>query len=396
MISAVSMTDNSKNISPQKLRVLQIISAPVMGGIENQLLFFLQRYNRDKFIVDVACSQSTEGVLRDKYLATGTRLILCKWSRYIIPYVWWMLLLLRRERYDVVHARMAEVSGAAILSAWLAGVPIRIASYHHTETQWRNPGFMNRQAVRILQWITRRWATNILSVSQACLDVYYPDWRQYPNQFQICYNGVNIEHFCKDVVPRGVRSELALPEDSLVVGCVGRFYKQKNHQTFVDIAERVSKQLANVYFLLVGDGVLRQQIEQEVRKRGLSNRFVFTGNRNDVARMLSAMDIFLMPSLFEGFGTVAIEAQLSGLPVVASDLPSIREALSPVMHKFCRQPYDVAGMTEQVMLFLTDPGLRSECGCKGREYVIKRFSIDRTVKQLESVYSSASHWAAVR
>jgi glycosyltransferase involved in cell wall biosynthesis len=127
----------------------------------------------------------------------------------------------------------------------------------------------------------------------------------------------------------------------------------------------------------------------EVGKRGLSSRFVFAGSREDVPRMLSAMDVFVMPSLHEGFGTVAIEAQLCGLPVVASDLPSIREALCPVMHKYCRQPLDSTGMTEQVLLLLKSPQLRSKLGHECKEYVAEKFSIDKTVGQLESVYGTA-------
>lgn len=229
-----------------------------MGGIENQLLSFLQRYDRGRFIVDVACGASTEGSLRDKYLATGTRLILCRWSRFVLPYVWRLLRLLRRGKYDVVHTRAAETSGAAILAARLAGVPTRIASYHHTVTYWRKPGRLNRLVVWVLQRMTRQWATKIIGVSQAVLDVYHPDWRKHPKKFHICYNGIDIEQFCGKEVCSEVRSKLDLPTDSLVVGHVGSFRKPKNHQTFVDIAERVSKHLENLHFLLVGDGDLRQ------------------------------------------------------------------------------------------------------------------------------------------
>jgi len=379
-----------EKVGKKKIRVLKLISAPAMGGIENQLLSFLQRYDRERFIVDVACGSRTEGILRDKYLAAGSRLILCRWSRYIIPYVWRLFWLLKREGYDVIHTHTAEVGGAAMLAAWLAGVPNRIASYEHTKTYWRNPGLLNRLAVAVLQWMERRWATRILGVAEVCLDVYHPRWRQYPEQFQICYNGVDIGRFSGTVVASEVRRELGLPADSLVVGHVGGLRKPKNHQTFVDVAERVSKRFENVHFLLVGEGELRQQIELEVAKRGLSNRFVFAGNRHDVPRMLAVMDVFVMPSLDEGFPLAVAEAQLCGLPLVASDIPGIREALCPSMHKFCRHSLDSTGMAEQVISLLEDPELRSKLGHEAREYVSSRFSINRTVRQLESVYDSAT------
>jgi glycosyltransferase involved in cell wall biosynthesis len=104
--------------------------------------------------------------------------------------------------------------------------------------------------------------------------------------------------------------------------------------------------------------------------------------------MLAATDIFVMPSLDEGLGLAVAEAQLAGLPVVASNIPGIREALCPSMHQFCRPPLDATGMAEQVILLLENHQLRSRLGHEGREYVTKRFSIDRTVKQLESAYDS--------
>lgn len=386
------MVDNVENVGKKKLRVLQIIGSPAMGGIENQLLFFLQRYDRSRFVVDVACDKSTEGLLRDKYLATNTRLMLCRWTRYVFPFVWRLYWLLRRGQYDVVHARMSEISGAAMLAARLVGVPVRVASYHNTDTQWRRQDpvnrFMTRAVVCVLQWMTRRWATKILSVSCANLDKYFPDWRQYPEKIQPCHNGIDIERFTQSVDRNAVRSELGLPNDCFVVGHVGSFRKQKNHQTIVDIAEQISRQLGEVYFLLVGDGDLRERIEQEVANRALASRFVFAGNRSDVPRMLATMDIFLMPSLYEGLPSVVLEAQLRELVVVGSDLACIREAMCPAMHKFCCNCYDAEGMAQQVIMLLQDQQLRHSLGREGCEFVKKAFSIERTVKQLESVYDS--------
>ncbi|HUT29791.1 MAG TPA: glycosyltransferase [Sedimentisphaerales bacterium] len=382
------MTSHSKESSEKKLRVLQIIASPAMGGIENQLLAFLQRYDRKKYVVEVACGGGTTGSLRDAYLATTTRLIPCKWSRYVIPFVWRLFRILKRERYDVIHARLTEVSGAAMLAAKLAGVPTRIASYHHTKTRWRNPGLLTRMSVSILERMTRRWATKILSISEACLDVYHPDWRQHPEQFEICYNGVDTDRFSAPFVCDEVRSELGLPAVCSVLGHVGGFREVKNHQALVEIAQRVYRLCDNVYFLLVGDGALRQQIETEVSKRGLSGRFVFAGTRCDVPRMLAAMDVFVMPSLDEGFGTVVVEAQLGGLVVIASNIPSMREALSPGLQQFCCAPNDAAGMAEHIVMLLKNTQLRQTLGREAREYAAKRFSIEKTVRQLEAVCCS--------
>lgn len=378
--------DNPGEARPQKLRVLQIIAAPELGGIENQLLAFLERCDHSHFAVDVACTDSVEGTLQGAYLEAETELIPCRWSRYIVPFVWRLRQLLRRKKYDVLHARMSEVSGAALLAARLAGVPVRIASFHHTKIDWSKTGILNHCVVSILRYMTRRFATGILGISQGCLDTYYSDWRQYPEKFRVVYNGVDMERFSQRTPSADVRQELGFPAASFIVGHVGSFRRAKNQKILLEIASRVLKEVDNAYFLLVGDGALRSEVKRKAEVMQLAERFVFTGSRTDIPKMFAAMDVFVMPSLHEGFGTVAIEAQLSGLPVVASDLPCLREALCPSLVKFCRPPTDSAGMAEQVLLLLQNPHLRNTLGEQARQFVAARFSIDKTVRQLERIY----------
>lgn len=381
------MNDSLRN-NEKKIKVLQLISSPEVGGIEKQLLFFLQRYDRDKFTVDVGFGAKTDGALREDYIAAKTRLILCKWSKYIFPFFVRFFFFLKRHRYDVVHARWSEVSGAAMLAAKLAGVPVRIASYHHTQIDWQNPNFMTKLVVGVLQVINRISATKILSISEACLDTYYPDWREHPDKFHICYNGVDLKEFFEEKKSHEVREKLGISSSDMIIGHIGSFRAAKNHKIFIDIAKLVLEQFDNIHFLLVGDGQLRGSIEAKVEMMGLKEKFVFAGKREDIPEMLSAMDIFVMPSINEGFGTAIVEAQASGLAVVASDLPSVKEAVCPKLHKYCCHPDDAAGMAEHIVLLLRSTDLRSELGKECSQYVTEKFSIDNTVTQLELLYAS--------
>jgi glycosyltransferase involved in cell wall biosynthesis len=375
---------NDRSIRP--LRVLQIILGPQMGGIETQTLAFLQRYDRSTFAVDVCCTGGVDGPLREQFLAADARLLPCPWSGYVVPFAVRLTRLLRRERYDVVHARMSEVSGTAMLAARLSRVPIRVASYHNTET-WKNPSFAKRLAVALLQRLTRRWATNILGVSRAVLDAYFADWSQHPEQFSVCYNGIDLQRFREGGDRRPVRREFGIPPEVSVVGNVGRFHRQKNHRLFVEVAGRVAKLRGDVRFLLVGDGPLRPGIEAQVARHGLSDRFAFAGARADVERMLAAMDVFLLPSLHEGLGNVVIEAQAVGIPVVASALPAVCEALCPELRALTCDPRDAAGMADKILSLINDAERAVQLGRVAREFVAERFSIERTVAQLERTYS---------
>lgn len=372
--------------SNRRIRVLQIFGGPLMGGIENQALAFVERYNRDNFIVDVCCTQSVEGPLRDRFLAAGPRLLSCPWSKHLVPFVVRLTKLLRAERYDVVHARMSEVSGTAMLAARLAKVPLRIASYHHTQI-WEDPSLSKRVAVTALQNLTRRYAHKIIGITQAVLDTYFDDWREQSDQLSVCYNGIDMESFLAPFDRIAVRDELGIAKDALVVGHVGRFAKPKNHATFIYAAAILAKRMDRARFLLVGDGDLRGDSEARVAKLALTDRFVFVGSRSDVPRMLSAMDAFLLPSVHEGLGSVAIEAQAAGVPVIASNLPAIAEALCPPMRALSCDPLDAEVMADRLYTLLADLETRQKLGIEGRKFVLDNFSIQRTVAQLERIYS---------
>jgi glycosyltransferase involved in cell wall biosynthesis len=136
------------------------------------------------------------------------------------------------------------------------------------------------------------------------------------------YYGEDFSAFQDEVDRYAVRREFGFPENALVIGHVGSFStEQKNHSLLVKIAAYLVRMDSRIRFLLVGDGRLRRQIEEEVVREGIDKEVVFAGVRSDIPRlMLGAMDLFLFPSLFEGLGLVLIEAQAAGLPCLCSDV----------------------------------------------------------------------------
>lgn len=144
----------------------------------------------------------------------------------------------------------------------------------------------------------------------------------------LCFkNAIDTESFRFSATERNaIRGELDISEDAFVIGHIGRFAEQKNHQFLVETFAQVKKNLPNAVLLLVGGGELRHQIETEIIRCGLAESVVFAGVRSDVHRLYHAMDVFVFPSLYEGLGIVVIEAQAAGLPCcISSNVP--REAM---------------------------------------------------------------------
>jgi glycosyltransferase involved in cell wall biosynthesis len=148
--------------------------------------------------------------------------------------------------------------------------------------------------------------------------MFGPSWKT-DRRWELLYYGVNFEPFA-DAPDPNLRKSLGIPENAFVVGHVGRFHEQKNHEFLVQIADEAIKRCPDTHFLLVGDGDLRGGIASEFERRGLDRHVTFVPDTLSVPKfMLSAMDCFVFPSRYEGLGLVAVEAQAAGLPCVLSD-----------------------------------------------------------------------------
>ena len=166
----------------------------------------------------------------------------------------------------------------------------------------------------------RHYATAGLAASgKAAAALFGLEWQADP-RWRVLYYGIDLSPFREGADRREIRAELTIPEDAFVIGHVGSFTEQKNHAFLVEIAAEVVRRRPDARLLLVGDGPLRPDIERKVAELGLTGKVIFAGLRADVPRlMLGAMDVFLLPSLYEGLPVVGMEAQAAGLPFLVSD-----------------------------------------------------------------------------
>jgi glycosyltransferase involved in cell wall biosynthesis len=293
----------------------------VRGGIETWLMHVLRSIDRERFRMDFVVEQ--KGCAYDEEVqALGSRIIHCPHRRQPLAYARRFMQILRNQGpYDVVHSHYHYYSGYVCRLARHAKVPIRIAHSHNDYSQ--DP--RERVALwHIYVYLMRRWlvhnATIGLAASrEAAASLYGTGWEADPH-WRLLYYGVDLNPFRINIDSYATRAELGIPADAFVVGHVGRFDEQKNHSFLVDIAAELAQREPKVRVLLVGDGPLRPAIKERVVQAGILDKFIFTGERSDIARlMLGAMDVFVLPSHHEGLPLVGIEAQAAGLPFVMSD-----------------------------------------------------------------------------
>ncbi len=224
---------------------------------------------------------------------------------------------LRDHHYDVVHIHSGSISVLAIMAevADKAGVKKVIVHSHCTGEK---DDFKHRVLRKMASFSLRKHADVYCACSREAAEWKFEP--RYANQALIVKNGIDAERFRYDAEKREqMRRQLGLA-DRFVVGHVGRFSRQKNHTFLVSIFEAVRKKCPEAHLLLVGAGDEMEHIRELVKSRGLAKDVTFAGSVTNVEDYLQAMDVFAFPSLYEGLGIVAIEAQCAGLPVVASDV----------------------------------------------------------------------------
>ncbi|MGO9691540.1 MAG: glycosyltransferase [Syntrophobacteraceae bacterium] len=195
---------------------------------------------------------------------------------------------------------------------------------------------------------------------------------------------MDLEPFRQETDPARVRVEIGIPSDACVIGHVGRFHEAKNHSFLVEIAFEIAKREPRMRLLLVGDGPLRSQVEQKTAQLGLTGKVIFAGIRTDIPRlMLGAMDIFIMPSLYEGLPLVGIEAQAAGLPLLVSDtitdeLPAVKR----MVHRLSLNAPPSVWAEKALRLYSVAKDRNESL----RKVGASRFSITRSIPEVERCY----------
>jgi glycosyltransferase involved in cell wall biosynthesis len=222
--------------------------------------------------------------------------------------------------YQIVHSHVHHYSGYTLRLAQRAGTPIRIAHSHNDVClQDASPGPLRWIYLTTAKRLIRRFGTIGLAASGKAAEALFGREWQRSLFCRLLYYGIDLAPFRVHADP-SVRAILQFSQDAFVIGHVGRFDEQKNHRFLLEVFRNVADADSRARLLLIGDGPLRPAIERRVAELGLAERVVFAGLRADVPRLLlGAVDVFVIPSLYEGLGLVCLEAQAAGLPCVIAD-----------------------------------------------------------------------------
>jgi glycosyltransferase involved in cell wall biosynthesis len=279
-------------------------------------MHMLRGIDRAKFEFHFLVHTSEESAYDDEIRALGAQIHPCTGVRNPIKYARQFKAVVQEHGpFDVVHSHVYLYSGFLMRLAAKAGVSVRIA-HSHTALKQKYLNLARFTYDRLMRdWITR-YSTHRIGISRIAAESLFG--KPAHNPPAVLHYGFDFSPFLQPRDPEEVKRRLGVPLQRKVIGHVGRFLPVKNHTFIVECFERIVATGTDAHLLLVGDGPLVPAVRKDIESRGLSDRCTFAGVHNVVAPFLSAMDVFLFPSLYEGLGIVALEAQAAGVPVIAS------------------------------------------------------------------------------
>lgn len=294
------------------------------------MLRFLSYY-KEEINATVYCKSGRFGVLEKEYKAVGAHLKPFTLGHFNPLDYYKLYKELKNKNFEAVCDFTGNYAALPLLTAKFAGIDKRLVFFRGSTRHFKETT-LRLVYDKLMNKLLYRSATKILSNSKAALDYFYPKKStKNPDFFEVVYNGINASTFLN--TQADLRQELGIPSQAFVIGHVGRVAPAKNHKTIMEVAMKMAKENANVYFVLCGDHT-REEFDSVIKNEKFDKQILLLGVRRDVIKVLNTLDCFYFPSITEGQPNALIEAMVAGVPFVASDIDPIKEAVPEAFYDF--------------------------------------------------------------
>jgi glycosyltransferase involved in cell wall biosynthesis len=371
------------------MKILYLVTQSSWGGAQ-KYVFDLATNLPENFAITVACGGN--GMLIDKLKTVGINVKIFKnLVRPINPIrdficFWQLWRFIRREKFDIVHTNSSKAEILGNLAARVAGVKKIFFTAH---------GFVfnepqNKYKREIYIWLEKfanKFSRKIIAVSN--FD------RQTALQENICpvekivtvHNGLDCDKFERAIaVSVNQREKLGLSPGNFVVGTVANFYPVKGLKYFISAAALVVEKIPNARFVIVGEGELRLDMEKQIRDLNLEKTVILTGFQADLCGFLPAFDLFVLPSLKEGFPYALLEAQVAGLPIIATRVGGVPEIIIDYSNGLLIEKANESALAQKIIQAYQDENLRKNISQKGKYEVKKKFDLRLMIEKTSLIY----------
>lgn len=369
------------------VRILQITYTGGTGGVSVLIRELVEYLQAKQTMLEIeVCYVSSKGTVAQEVEALGTT-VYCLGAKngFDIVRIFKLWKIIKNGKYDIVH--LHSFTPLVRLIVYLAKPKQFIMTEHGGikgemySKRWIIMKLIHRMlknSADVYTAVSRDSRTDLLSHNLA------PE-----AQLKTIHNGIRIDKFEFSVERRKLnRKEWKINDSEIVVGTVRSLTSKMGIDHLIIAGQEILKTLPNVKFVIVGDGPLRKSLMRMTYQSGMEKKVIFLGQRRDIAGILSAFDIFVMPSVWETFGIAAAEAMAIGLPVVAYDVGGLKEVVVDGVTGLLVRDRNPAHLTNAIIELVTNSAKRRLLGQNGRRIVGERFGFETTAEQYVSLYES--------
>ena len=369
-----------------KIKILQVIGSLHVGGAENVAVNIYRYIDREKFEFHylVYTKPDDVGEYESEVISLGGKVLHLEYTgnnknfRKKLKNI-----IMDNGPYKIVHSHLMFHNGVILKTAYECGIEKRISHAHSTKDAIYEKCIdkiihaLYRSFMRIN---IKKFGTDWLACGKEA-GIYLYGRQKYNSDVVLIKNGIYLEKFEYNTIIRdNIRYKYGINSNAFVIGNAAHFIPLKNHEFIVDVFEAVNKKIPDSYLFLMGDGPLKSKIEEKVKKMNLDDKVIFTGVTNRVNEIMQAVDVFLLPSLYEGLPVSVVEAQATGLECIVSDKVTKEVNFGDLVHFL---PID-KGIELWVEQLLELRGYRRESGTElVREH---GYSARENVKDIEGIY----------
>lgn len=383
------------------LKVLHPITRLIIGGAQENTMLTADYHSHlpefeGKYQVDVVCGPQTgpEGSLIEETKHRGVKLtIMPEMVREVSPIndlkaIFKLRKMMLDGRYDIVHTHSSKAGVLGRIAAKWAGVPHIV----HTVHGWSYHEHMSDRKKNFyvaLEKIGYRAGDAMITVSPKDIDKGLAEGIGRREDYTVIRSGIELDRFGQvDEQTRiKMRQMLGIPTDALVIGSVTRLSEQKDPLTMIEAMARTHQQRPDSWFLIVGDGALRPDVEAKISSFGLNERILLTGLRRDVPELIATFDIFMLASLWEGLPRVLPQAMASGLPIVCTRADGSAEAVIDGENGFLVEPQQPDQIAEKLIKLIDDEPLRNKMAAAGKK-LVPTFGARKMVQDIDLLYQT--------
>lgn len=377
--SKKSKSLNGKNNNNKKIKILHICSSLNLGGVETVVYNFYNYIDKTKFEFYFVTFDTKVGCIEKKIGYNIFHITPFKKSK--VAYIKELNSIIQNYDFDIVHSHIGIYSFIVLFIAWKNKVKIRIC---HSHNCIKNMSIVFKIKKYIYQKLNNLFSTHFMSCGIEAGIWQFGYLKYHQNKVFLLNNPINISKFQFSSIKREeYRTQYNLNHKN-VIGHIGRFSFEKNHEFILKIALLLKEKKKNFCIILIGDGIEFEKIKEKIRINKLSEYFLLLGFRNDISEIINAFDIFILPSLFEAFPVTLIEAQANGLHCIVSNNV-------PKEIKFDNKVEFLSIKDDDVKLWYDALLKRTHYNILNRNYndKIKKYDIESIVLELSKYYLNA-------